>query len=189
MDGSDKYLLSRYRAGDVEALQALVERYQSTVYGYIVNMTAGREDADEIFQEVWFRVIRKQANYRHGNFGGWLVRIARNIVIDRSRKKKPTIPLDAHPEAGRSLEETLPGKEMPPAERIQDMEIGGRIRMAVGALPEEQKEVFIMRTQGELPFKEIARIQGVSINTALARMQYALEKLRDVLKHDYRELR
>ena len=188
MEGTDKQLLTRYRKGDADALETLVKRYQSTVFGYIVNMTEGRDDADEIFQEVWFRVIRKQANYKHGNFGGWLVRIARNIIIDRVRRRKPEISLDAVPEDGRSLEETLPGKAMPPTENLQDQELGERIRRAVATLPDDQKDVFMMRIQAQLPFKEIADIQCVSINTALARMQYALSKLRDVLKDDYQQL-
>ena len=80
------------------------------------------------------------------------------------------------------------GDEPAPGERLEASELGERISGAVAGLPDEQKEVFVMRVRGELPFKEIARIQGVSINTALARMQYAITKLRPVLARDYADL-
>ena len=189
MDPTDKELLARYRAGEADAMEILVTRYQSVLFGFILNMTEGREDADEIFQEVWLRVIRKLDSYRHGNFPGWLVRIARNIIIDRSRRRKPVVSLDVGPVDGRPLVETIPGKHADPAGRLDNHRLGRRITAAVDALPAEQKEVFLMRVRAELPFKEIARIQKVSINTALARMQYALSKLRPLLAKDYDRLR
>ena len=184
----DRRLLTRYREGDVAALERLVEKYRPMLYGYIVNTTEGRDDTDEIFQEVWFRVIRKQADFQHGNFGGWLVRIARNLVIDRARGRRNVVSLDAPGTDGRSIEEKLPGEVKTARANLADEELGRRIREAVEELPMEQKEVFWMRMQAGLPFREIADIQGVSINTALARMQYALAKLRDRLKDAYRQL-
>lgn len=184
----DKDLVCRYLDGDVDALGELVERYRRPLFGYILNMTGSATDADEVFQETWLRVIRKIRGYRHRNFMGWLVRISRNLVIDRARRRKPQVSLDAELGEGRSLGETLPGATPGPDAQTEDAELGRRIMSAVASLPVEQKEVFLMRVKTGLPFRQVAAIQGVSINTALARMQYALDKLRPILRNDYEDL-
>jgi RNA polymerase sigma-70 factor (ECF subfamily) len=188
MDTTDKDLVKRYLDGQVVALEELVNKYRAPLFGYIIDMTQGGQDAEEVFQETWFRVIKKIKSYKHGNFFGWLVRIARNIVIDRARKKKPELTLDKENENGTTQLESLADAIHNPAERLSDHQTGARIRKEVDMLPADQKEVFLMRTKLDLPFKEIARIQGTSINTSLARMQYALQKLRSVLEEDYNEL-
>lgn len=182
----DKLLLKRYLGGDRESLGMLVDKYRRTLYGYIVNMTQGQEDADEIFQEVWFRAIRKLALYRQKNFGGWLVRIAHNLIVDRSRRRLarrdavPGMPVNVSPDG--------PGNpDNDPSREAAIRELGRQIEEAVRALPREQREVFVLRAHANLPFKSIAQIQGVSINTALARMQYALAKLRSRLQDAGRE--
>lgn len=181
MTKTDMELLKAYRRGDVNALEALVGRHRSALYGYVFNMTRDTNEADEVFQEVWLRVIRKQTAYHGGNFGGWLMRIARNQVIDRARKRKPDVSLDAATDDNHALLERIPGDAPSPDRELEHRELGERIAAATAALPEEQREVFTLRTQAGLTFKEIARIQKTSINTALARMQYALAKLRPVL--------
>ncbi len=188
MEVTDHELLSQYRRGHVAALETLVERHRRTVFGFILNMTNDYGDAEEVFQEVWFRVIRKIGMYRERNFPGWLVRIARNIIIDRARRRKPDFSLDSESRDGRSPGDVLPGKDPGPRARLAASDLGRKIVAAVAVLPREQKEVFLMRLRAEIPFKEIARIQKVSINTALARMQYALDKLRTLLKDDYEGL-
>lgn len=188
MAETDIELLIRYRHGQVGALERLVEKYKRPLYGFIINMTEGHDDADEIFQEVWFRVIKKCGMYRHKNFFGWVVRIARNIVIDRARRRKPDFSLDEEREDNRSPAEVIPGNDPGPMSCLEAGELGRRIAKAVAGLPADQKEVFLLRVQTDLPFKEIALIQGVSINTVLARMQYALAKLRPMLKEDYEEV-
>jgi RNA polymerase sigma-70 factor (ECF subfamily) len=188
MEDTDSQLLSRYRHGQVDALELLVERYRRPLYGFIYNMAQRREDADEIFQEVWFRVIKKITIYKEDHFLGWLIRIARNITIDRIRRKKPDFSLDQEAEDGRSMVQSLADENPDPGMLAEDEDMRVRIAKAVATLPVEQKEVFLMRAQANLSFKEIARAQKTSINTALARMQYALSKLRIALKKDYEEL-
>jgi len=185
MEQTDGQLLSRYRKGHVDALERLVARYERPLFGYIHQMTNGRDEADEIFQEVWLRVIHKHAGFRQGNFLGWLIRIARNLAIDRARRKRPALSLDEEPEEGAALKERVPSPDPTPAARLEAADVGRRIEAAVARLPAEQKEVFVMRMEAGLPFKEIARLQKVSINTALARMHYAVLKLRSVLQDDY----
>jgi len=188
MEETDKQLLIRYRKGQINALEALVEKYRHPLFGFIVNMTEGRDDAEEIFQEVWFRVIRRLSVYRHKNFFGWLVRIAHNLVIDRARKKKPDFSLDEEREDGRSAIADVFGNDPGPSVRFEVSDVAQHIANAVATLPVEQREVFVMRAKAGLSFKKIAGIQEVSINTALARMQYALSKLRVLLKRDYEDL-
>ena len=186
----DSELVARYRRGDVEALEVLVERYRRQLFSYILNMIGNTGDADEVFQEAWIKVIRKIGLYRHKNFFGWLVRITHNVIIDSIRRRKPNVSLDA--EAGDdcgSLGNILPDRGQTPSENSENRDLGSVIAEAVALLPDQQKEVFLLRTKTELPFKEIAKIQGTSINTALARMQYALAKLREPLRECYDELR
>jgi len=184
----DRELIARYRRGDVAALDVLVERYRRPLFGYILNMIGHGGDADEIFQEAWLKVIRKIGLYRHHNFFGWLVRITHNAVIDNIRRRKPDVSLDAEPDEGASLGNVLADGGPMPHEHLQNSDLGQVIAAAIASLPDEQREVFLLRTHAELPFKVIAKIQGTSINTALARMQYALTKLRTPLRGCYEEL-
>jgi len=184
----DMELIVRYKRGDVSALDVLVMRYRRQLFGYILNMSGNAGEADEVFQEVWLKVIRKIGFYRHKNFLGWLVRIAHNVIIDRSRRRKPNVSLDAESEDGGSLGAVLTAGGPAPADGIENRDLGRVISRAVAMLPADQREVFILRTEAEVSFKDIAKIQGVSINTALARMQYALAKLREPLRESYNEL-
>lgn len=187
MEPSDQELLTRYGAGDVQALQSLVERYRRPLFAYIRQMTRSAADADEAFQETWFRAIRKLDSYREKSFLGWLARIAHNLVIDTHRRRRPEVELDRETGTGEALVTRVPSRGLAPDRAVADAELGQRLRAAADALPADQREVFLLRAHGDLPFKEIARIQRVSINTALARMQYALTKLRVVLGQDYRD--
>jgi len=181
MEPDDDESLARYRAGDAAALEALVEKHRRPLYAFILNRAAGTADADEIFQETWLRAIRKIHQFRAGNLRGWLVRIARNIVIDRSRRRRPEVSLDGAPAGEPSWHEMAPDPGPTPAEAATGADIRRRVAEAVAGLPAPQREVFLMRVEAGLAFKEIARAQGVSINTALARMQYALTKLRPLV--------
>ena len=189
MESPENAWLAEYRQGNIDSMGKLVEHFRRPLFGFILKMTEGREDAEEIFQEVWFRAIRSLDSYREKRFISWLFRIAHNLIIDRARKAKPMY--DPHPgEPGRQdeLETRIPSPGINPARQVEGRDLGKRIAEAVTRLPQEQREVFLMRMEGDLPFKEIARIQETSINTALARMQYALAKLKDELKTDYREI-
>lgn len=178
-------VLKRYRNGDADALSDLVERYRRPLYGYILRMTEGRDDAEEIFQEVWFRAIRKLPTYRHDKLLSWLFRIAHNLVIDRARKKKPDQSLDENSEDGFPLGDRVADSGASPDRQTERSDLSEKIRQEVDRLPPDQKEVFIMRTEADLSFKIIASIQSVSLNTALGRMHYAVNRLREALASDY----
>jgi RNA polymerase sigma-70 factor (ECF subfamily) len=189
VDENDEDLLDRYKAGDTEALAVLVERYRRPLYSFILRMSSF-SDADEIFQEVWLRVIHKAGAYRRDRFRGWVYRITHNLMIDRARGRQPTISLDQLGDNGQGAPwmEGLQAKERSPSAAAKGTELGRHIRAAVEQLSPEQREVFLLRVENDIPFNEIARVQGVSINTALSRMQYALAKLRKLLHEDHKEL-
>ncbi len=189
MDTEDRRLIKQYRNGDVEALSVLVEKYRRPLFGFILNMTEGQGDADEIFQETWFRAIRKLDRYRHKNFMGWLARIARNLVVDRYRRQRPTVSLDMTRDEEHTAAVQLIDQAPGPTDNAVTEDDMNAVQRAVDTLPAEQKEVFVMRMQTGLSFKEIAKAQNVSINTALARMQYALSKLRPLLQNEYNTMR
>ncbi|NCC50430.1 MAG: sigma-70 family RNA polymerase sigma factor [Spartobacteria bacterium] len=186
-DGEEKRI-EQYREGDIHALEELVEKYRRPLFGFILKMTEGRDDAEEIFQEVWLRAIRNLDSYKVSNFLSWLFKIAHNLVIDRARKKKPAMSLQDPIEEALTMEDRVASEAPGPDEQMNSRVIRERIDRAVAELPENQREVFVMRTQADISFKDIARIQGVSINTALARMQYALARLREELRTEYMEL-
>ena len=191
-DESLEVLLDQYRNGDVEALGRIVDLTRKPLYRFIQGMVHDPHRTEDVFQDVWFRAVRGLHRYRSDRLLSWLFRIAKNRVIDLSRKRKPDLSLQqpvGGPEHGATVETFIAGGGPGPAEASGNRELAARIRQAVDALPEEQREVYLLRTEADLPFKQIAEHQNVSINTALARMQYALRKLREDLADDYNTLK
>ncbi len=191
MDKTDIDCINAYLKGDANALEPMVEKYKRPLYSFILKMTEGREDADEIFQETWFRALKNIHKFRHNNFLSWLFRISHNLVIDRARRRKKNISMQSNmggDDSDHTLEDHLAAPGISPAEEAGGIGLGKTIEEAVGTLSPEQKEVFLLRMNYNTSFKEIAKIQKCSINTCLARMQYALTKLRSILKEEYDEL-
>ena len=191
MDKTDIDCINAYLKGDANALAPMVEKYKRPLYSFILKMTEGREDADEIFQETWFRALKNIHKFRHKNFLNWLFRIAHNLVIDRARRNKKNVSMQSSmggDDGDNTLEDHLAAPGISPAEEAGGTGLGEQIEKAVETLSPEQKEVFMLRMYGNASFKEIAKIQQCSINTCLARMQYALGKLRSMLKEEYEEL-
>jgi RNA polymerase sigma-70 factor (ECF subfamily) len=177
--------------GDYNALEPMVEKYKRQLYSLILKMTEGREDTDEIFQETWFRALKNVHKFKHKNFLNWLFRIAHNLVIDRARRNKKNVSIQSSfggDDGDATLEDQLAAPGITPAEEAGGNSLGIRIEDAIKTLSEEQKEVFMLRMYGNISFKEIAKLQKCSINTCLARMQYALGNLRSILKEEYDEL-
>lgn len=191
MDKTDIECINNYLAGDANALEPMVEKYKRPLYSFILKMTEGREDTDEIFQETWFRALKNIRKFKHKNFLNWLFRIAHNLVIDRARRNSKNISMQTSlggENGDATLEDHLPAPGITPAEEAGGNSLGKQISEAVETLSPEQKEVFLLRMYGNVSFKEIAKIQKCSINTCLARMQYALAKLRSILQEEYDEL-
>lgn len=169
---TDAELISNYLAGDDAAFEGLYSRYRRQVYSYLNKMLPGQSaTVDDLYQQTWMKVVDSLPKYRDENrFISYVLRIARNQAIDYLRRAKHEVPV-APEHAERR------GRVQAPSAEFEHGEIVAAVARALEELPPEQREVFIMRRQ-EIPFKEIAEVQGVSINTVLGRMRYALENLR-----------
>jgi RNA polymerase sigma-70 factor (ECF subfamily) len=183
-------LLEAYaERGDVEALGRLIEAYRRPLRGYIARHAAGEADAEECYQETWLRALRGLERFRREHFGAWLFRIARNWLIDEGRRKKPAASLDAPAgeEGETTLGETVAAEGTRPDEASERRDLGSRIRAASEELPEAQREVFWLRMETGLSFREIAAVQGCPLGTALARMRRALGRMRELLADEWRD--
>lgn len=193
---SDKELIQRYRKGDVEAFNILIKRYEKPLFNFIYRLIGNRASAEDIFQEVFLRVIKGIARYRHQKkFASWLYRIANNLIIDtlRKQKREKVISWETKIKESKgeslSLKDTIPDKKYLPDSHLEREELRNKLEEAIESLPLEQCQVFILREHSQLPFKEIASLLNCSLNTALGRMHYALKNLRSQLKEEYEDQR
>jgi len=179
---SDADLLFAYSRGDVPALDCLVGRYRQAFFSWFLGMTGSRADAEDLFQDLWVRVIRNAGRFENVSFRAWLWQIARNLLIDFRRKRKPDVSLDAaDDEDDHPLLDQLVAPGRGPAEDLELTDLAMRAMRAVGQLPAIQREIFLMRVQGGLSFNEIAEMLKIPLNTALGRMHDATTKLRGLL--------
>ena len=183
---TDEQLVSAYAAGDNAAFDTLLLRHKDRLFTYIYQMVRDSDLADDIFQETFVKVIMtvKQGRYQDmGKFSAWVTRIARNLVIDsfRAEKSEATISTDNEEIDILNRREL---SENTIEDAMIDLQIEDDIRSLVDCHPQVQKEVLMMRYYQDLSFKEIADITGVSINTALGRMRYAILNLRKMAKEN-----
>ena len=181
---SDQVLLKQYLAGNQEAISELIERHSRRVRDYIHMMVKDRDVADDIFQETFIKAVRVIDDGRYtdnGKFLSWILRIAHNQVIDHFRAQKQTRAV-SEAEAGYDVLGTLRFAEKSAEDEMVGAQIESDVRALVELLPAEQREVVMMRYFGGSSFKEIAEQTGVSINTALGRMRYALINLRRMIR-------
>ena len=183
---ADDVLVAYYSEGNNNAFDVLLTRHQAKVYNYILQMVKDRNLADDIFQETFVKAITtiKQGRYAEaGKFSAWVCRIARNLIIDNFRQEK----VEATVSTDDSNYDVLNRKDLS-EDTIEDMLIDSQIQADVRRLvkqePDSQREVLIMRYYKGLSFKEIADVTGVSINTALGRMRYAILNLRRIAKEN-----
>ena len=181
---NDKELVMRYRQGDVASFQILVDRYQNKIYSYVLMLVKDKQLADDIFQDTFLKIIRtiKAGVYKEeGKFIQFAMRIAHNLIIDHFRKAKRLPMVDPTKEDYDMLDNA---RFMDPSveEQMVTEQIYDDVRKMIEYLPEEQREVLVMRMYDDMSFKEIAEATNVSINTALGRMRYALINLRKMAK-------
>ena len=178
----DQQLIHLYLDGDAAALSSLVNRYKDKIFTSIYLLVKDKYLAEDIFQDVFIKVIDTLNSGRYndeGKFLPWVMRIAHNSCIDHFRKVKrsPTIKTsDNH-----DLFEVLNFCEVGADEKMIQGQSHERVRKILDMLPEDQKEVIIMRHYAELSFKEISDLTGCSINTSLGRMRYGLMNLRKLM--------
>ncbi len=182
---SDAELLLAFTKGDAAALEELVERYRQSLFAWLVGMTGNRADAEDLFQDVWLRIIRHADHFNDISFRAWMWQIARNLLIDFRRKRKPDVSLDAtDDEDDQPLLEQLVSDSPGPREQLTISDNAKRMMEEVRKLPAVQREVLLMRIEGEMPFNEIAKTLGIPLNTALGRMHDAVTKLRKIMEED-----
>jgi RNA polymerase sigma factor (sigma-70 family) len=190
---SDTELVQLYTSGNEQSLAVLLERHKNRIFTSIIVVTKNRALSEDIFQETFLKVIQtlKRGQYNEeGKFLPWVLRIARNLIIDHFRavKKMPPVPVFVN-EDGEELSvfDTIASDRN--AEECVDQEEKARfsVREFINKLPEDQKEVVIMRTYYDMSFKEIADFTDVSINTALGRMRYALINLKKMIEEQKAE--
>ena len=180
---SDNVLLNNYLSGDCTAISQLIDRHSRRVRDYIRMMVKDADVADDILQDTLIKVVRVIDEGRYvdnGKFLSWVLRIAHNQVIDyfRSQKSDKTV---NESEAGFDMLGTLRFSERTVEDKIISEQIEADVRRMVEHLPDEQREVVKLRYYSGLSFQEIADQTGVSINTALGRMRYALINLRKMI--------
>jgi RNA polymerase sigma-70 factor (ECF subfamily) len=179
---SDQELVSAYMNGQENSLSVLVERHKNKIFTSIYLLVKDRYLAEDIFQDVFIRIIDTLRNGRYneeGKFLPWAQRIAHNLCVDHFRKVKrsPSIKTSEDHDIFEVLNFSEAGKD----EKIMATETQEKVRMMIDMLPEDQREIIILRNYADLSFKEIAELTNSSINTCLGRMRYALINLRKMM--------
>ncbi len=194
-DATDEVLMLRFQRGERAAFATLVRRHQTALFNFAFRHVGTQAVAEEVVQDAFVRVVQNASDFKHeARFTTWLYTILRNLCIDQLRRRA----LRRHPsldearaacdgsEDGPTLLEQTADPKASVEREATGTELKERIAAAVEALPDEQREVFLLREVSNLPFKEIAVITGVPENTVKSRMRYALERLQQALC-DYEE--
>jgi RNA polymerase sigma-70 factor (ECF subfamily) len=186
---TDEVLMMRFQGGDRAAFAGLVRRHKTAIYNFILRQVRGPSVAEDLVQDVFVKIVQSASDFKHeARFTTWAYAIARNVCVDHLRKMS----LRRHPSLDQPSGEAGDGPTL--GERTADPTPGAAVdRTAIGSemaqlivravegLPPDQREVFLLREIGNVPFKDIAQITGVPENTVKSRMRYALERLQETL--------
>lgn len=192
---TDEALMVGFRDGETRAFDVLVVRHRRGLFNFLLRSVQNRSRAEEMLQEVFLRVVRSKERYEQtAKFTTWVYTIARNLCVDESRRAKfrRTVSLDAPRcgaggDEGPAMLESVAADQVATDDAAAAPQIRGRIAHAIDQLPDDQREVFLMRQVSGLSFKEIGEIVGAPENTVKSRMRYALDKLRTELADFQRE--
>jgi RNA polymerase sigma-70 factor, ECF subfamily len=178
----DGALMLRYRDGDMRAFETLYARHKGPLYRYLQRLSRDPEVANDLFQEVWSKVIASRERYEvRAQFNTFLFRIAHNCAIDYFRRTGKVSETQVADVA--ELEEILPGNESDrPDAQVSEAEVKAAFRRALDDLPAEQRDVFVLYEESGLSLEEIGKVTGVAMETAKSRLRYAVGKLRAALK-------
>jgi len=184
---ADEVLMLRYKEGDLEAFEILLERYQQPLFTFVFRFCNDYHQSEDLVQEVFLRLIKSAKSYEpKAKFSTYIYTFAHNICVDHFRrgKKRKTVslsqPIDI--EQDLTLEDTVKDDRANPEKEYRQKSLEKALQEAVSQLPEEQREVFLLREQMNLPFEEIARVVGCLPSTAKSRMRYALQSIRQKLE-------
>ena len=183
-DLTDASLIQAYIKGDEKSLEILVYRHKQRIYSFIYSKVLDRDITEDVFQDTFIKVIKtlKRGNYNEeGKFLPWVIRIANNLVIDHFRKSNRMPKFKANSE-NFDIFSVLSDGALNAEKVLIKNQIENDVKLLIEELPDDQKEVILMRLYNDMSFKEISSITGVSINTALGRMRYALINLRKIIE-------
>ena len=184
MSLSDSTLITQFISGNTQSFSILVDRYQKRVYGFIFSKVKDADLADDVFQDTFVKVIKnlRLGKYKdHGRFLSWVMRIAHNIIMDHFRKIN-RLPKYESKHKDLDLMDRLIEKSNSIEDLIIETQIHADLCILIDELPKTQKEVLRMRLFQDMSFKDIGEQTGVSINTALGRMRYAILNLRKLIE-------
>ena len=179
---ADLDLIRSFQAGDTEAFDVLVTRYKDRIYSSILFFVQDPYLAEDLFQDVFIKIIDTLKNKRYteeGKFLPWALRIAHNLCVDYFRKVKRTPAIKTSDD--QDIFEVINVSQEAPDQKLMRGESHDKVRRMLDLLPEEQREIIVLRHYANLSFKEIAEITNCSINTALGRMRYGLINLRKMM--------
>ena len=179
---TDAELVHLFLQGNNSALEQLIYRYKDKIYTSIYMLVRDKYLAEDLFQDAFLKMIRniREGNYaEQGKFLPWASRIAHNLCMDHFRRTRTKLPVTLA--SGEDIMELLSGSEANSTPKIEQRQTEESLKKLLVQLPEEQREVIVLRVYGDLSFKEIAEITSVSINTALGRMRYGLINLRKMI--------
>jgi RNA polymerase sigma-70 factor (ECF subfamily) len=179
---SDETLLARYRDGDGASFESLYARHRQGLYRFLVSLSNKAELAEEVFQETWLSLIRSSTQPQgRASFRTWLFQIARNRLIDHWRRHGVHNPL--HDSYDEQLHVQTDDANSP-EQQLSLSRDQGRLEAALQALPEDQREVFLLRLHGDLELPQIAALTGVPLETVKSRLRYAQQKLQRLLAEE-----
>jgi RNA polymerase sigma-70 factor (ECF subfamily) len=168
-------LMLAYAQGDAAAFEELYAHYRAPLYRFFARQCGSRAKAEELYQELWMRVIQHRASYRmEARFSTWLYRIAHNLLVDQHRKREARGDSDGLDEL-----EAEPGAD--PAQQYVAFERLSRFQLLLASLPEDQRRVFLLKEEGGLSLEEIAQVTGAGFESVKSRLRYAVLKLRQAL--------
>lgn len=186
VEPTDAFLVKQYIIGSESSLSILIDRHKQRIYSFIYSKVFDKDIAEDIFQDTFIKVIRtlKRGKYNEeGKFLPWVMRIAHNLVIDHFRKNKRMPKFENN--GNFDIFSVLCDSSLNAEKQLIKDQIENDVKELIKELPEDQREVLVMRIYKDMSFKEISERTGVSINTALGRMRYALINLRKVIeKHN-----
>jgi RNA polymerase sigma-70 factor, ECF subfamily len=187
IEWNDQDLVKSYVGGNETALNLLLEKHQSQIFHYILSKIKNRDLSNDIFQDTFIKVIRtlKSGNYNEeGKFLPWVMRIAHNLVIDHFRRESKVRFVSESSSASEEYNvfSLIRDEGLNVEQQISKSELEAQVANFIDYLPENQKEILVMRIYQDMSFKEIAELKDVSINTALGRMRYAIMNIRKLME-------
>jgi RNA polymerase sigma factor (sigma-70 family) len=184
MSGTDEELMLAYAAGDAVAFETLYGRHKGALYRFVLRSVKARGEAEELFQDIWMRVIEARARYApKAKFSTWLYTIAHNRLVDHWRARGLAV-VSLDDENGAAVPEPAAAPSSEPQQLVQARQTLDRLAAAIAALPLAQREAFLLHHEGDLTAAQIAAATGTNEEAAKSRLRYAMKKLHEAIGDD-----